>query len=336
MRTMEKLTSAYHQAHVVEFDSSSRFIFLSDSHRGDGSVSDEFMKNRHIFVAALQHYLDEGYTLVENGDIDDLWEFPKYRHITKANPMTFDLLRQFHQRGRYLRTYGNHDMQLADGAYVRRHLWRGRNHVTGQPETLFDGLEVHEAVLLRHAETGQEILTVHGHQGDFANDQAWRWSMFAFRVFWRYLHALGIRSPSSPTRNSFKRHKVERNYVRWILREGTALVCGHTHRERFPRDDDAPYFNSGSCVFPGYITGLEVADDAISLVSWRMVPDTNGYLHVDRRVVAGPRPISEFDQRPDPNGRHRRPARSLDWERMERGSGGNAGIRARFRSTTGG
>ncbi len=312
MQTMQRLTRAYRNAHVIEFGNADRFAFLSDSHRGDGSTSDEFTKNRQIFISALAHYFDEGYTLIEAGDNDDLWEWPKFRHIAKANPLTFDLIKCFHADGRYLRLFGNHDMQLADPDYVARTLWQGRDHLTGRLEPFLPGLDVHEAVVLRHSKTGQEILTVHGHQGDFANDQAWRYSMFTFRFFWRHLHALGIRSPSSPTRNSFKRHKVERNYARWIRRHGIAMICGHTHRERFPRNGDAPYFNTGSCVFRTYITALELADDAISLVTWQILPDADGYLRVGRRVLAGPLPIANFDLHPEP-GRHRRPSRSLDW-----------------------
>ena len=311
MQTRKRLNEAYDAAEVVEVDASSRLVFISDAHRGDGSISDEYTKNRHVFVAALQHYFDEGFTLVEHGDSDDLWEFP-FRHIYKANPLSFALLRRFHEAGRYRRLYGNHDMQLADPEYVRKNLYEQRDHLSGRLEPFLSGLEVREALLLRHRVTGQEILTVHGHQGDFANDHGWRYSMFTFRIFWRYLHALGIRSPSSPTRNSFKRHKVERNYVRWIRSRGIALICGHTHRERFPTGNDAPYFNSGGCTYPNYITGLELVDDTMSLVTWRVVPDANGYLHVARRIVAGPRPIAEFDLHPNP-ARHRRPGKKLDW-----------------------
>lgn len=320
MRTMERLTRAYRNAKIVEIDSSSKIVVLSDSHRGDGSLSDEFTKNRHVFVAALENYYDEGFTLIEAGDNDDLWEWPKFRHIVKANPMSFRLLRSFHEDGRYLRMYGNHDMQLADPHYVAEHLETARDHLTGECVPLFEGIEVHEAVLLRHRQTKQEIFVVHGHQGDFANDQAWRWSMFTFRIFWRYLHRLGIRSPSSPTRNSFKRHKVERNYARWIRRNGIALVCGHTHRERFPRKDDAPYFNAGSCVYPNYITGLEIADDQIALVTWRVEPDANRYLKVVRRNLAGPQPLVDFDLRPDLS-RVRRPSKTLDWTVLENSNG---------------
>lgn len=313
MHTMRRLTAAYEGAHVIEFDSSSKFVFFSDSHRGDGSVSDEFAKNRQIFAAALTHYYDEGFTLLEAGDNDDIWEWPKFKHIARAQYLAFEPLRAFHAAGRYLRIFGNHDMQLSDQNFVVAHLHYLRDQLSGRLEPFLDGLRVHEAVLLRHKSTGQEILTVHGHQGDFANDQAWRFSMFALRMFWRHLHALGIRSPSSPVRNSFKRHKVERNFVKWIRCHGIALICGHTHRERFPIGGDAPYFNCGSCVFPGYITGLELANDALSLVRWRIVPDPNGYLHVARREVAGPLPISDFALTPDPHRRQRRPSRSLDW-----------------------
>ncbi|MGI5951394.1 MAG: hypothetical protein ACOX61_06055 [Brooklawnia sp.] len=320
MRTMQRLTRAYRNAKLVEFDSTSRFIIMSDSHRGDGSLSDEFTKNRHVFVAALNYYYDRGYTLIEAGDNDDLWEWPKFRHIVKANPLSFSTLRRFHDEDRYLRMYGNHDMQLADRDFVASHLTTMRDHLTGEQTPLFTDIEVHEAILLKHRETDQEVFVVHGHQGDFANDQAWRASMFTFRNFWRYLHALGIRSPTSPTRNSFKRHKVERNYARWIRRHGVALVCGHTHRERYPRKDDAPYFNAGSCVYPNYITGLEIANDRIKLVTWRVEPDANAYLHVARRVLAGPRPLSDFDSRPDPTPA-RRPARTLDWTVLENENG---------------
>lgn len=311
MRTMPRLTKAYRNAKVVEIDSSSKIVIFSDSHRGDGSLTDEFRKDRDIFEAALQQYYDDGYTLIEAGDNDELWEYSKPHHIIKANPEVFDRLRQFHLDKRYIRIFGNHDMQLRDPEYVREHLYLRINNVTGRVEPLLDGLKVEEAVLLRHKNTGQEILTVHGHQGDFSNDQAWRTTMFTFRVFWRHLHALGIHSPSSPTRNSGQRHKVERNYVRWILKHGTALICGHTHRERFPIGDDAPYFNSGACIFPDYITGLEIVNDAISLVGWSVVPDANGYLHVAKKIMAGPRPLADFARRPDPV-RHRRPEKSLD------------------------
>ena len=39
---------------------------------------------------------------------------------------------------------------------------------------LFPGIIMHEAVVFKHRDTGQEILAVHGHQGDIMNDKLWR------------------------------------------------------------------------------------------------------------------------------------------------------------------
>ncbi len=290
MKTMERLTEAYRTATVLEFDDTSKYVWLSDSHRGDGSMSDEFMKNKNIFVAALKGYHSDGFTLIEAGDNDELWEF-KPRHVIKANGIVFNWIRKFHADGRYLRMFGNHDFDLADPAKVRDAFEMAPNPHTAEMEPFLPGLVVHEAILLRHRETGRELLTVHGHQGDFSNDQNWRMTRLSFRLFWKHMHAFGIRSPSSPVRNSFKRHKVERNYNKWIRSTGVPLICGHTHRERFPRGDDLPYFNTGSCVFPSYITGLELVDGALSLVGWRVEPDGNRFLRIRKSTLVGPRPI---------------------------------------------
>lgn len=291
MKTMQRLNGAYRDATVVEFDDSSKFVWLSDSHRGDGSMTDEFIKNKNIFVTAVRHYYDEGFTLIEAGDSDELWEYSA-RHIIKANGIVFSEIKKFHDEGRLYRMFGNHDFDMADPEFVRANYEQAPNPVTGEVEPFLPGLVVHEAILLRHKESGRELLTVHGHQGDFSNDQNWRFTRFTFRLFWRRMHMLGIKSPSSPIQNSFKRHKVERNYNRWIKHNRVPLICGHTHRERFPRGDDLPYFNTGSCVFPHYITGLELVDGALSLVGWRVEPDANNYLHITKRTLFGPRHIN--------------------------------------------
>lgn len=300
MRTMERLSRAYRNAEVLEIDPTSKIIIFSDAHRGDGSISDEFSKNRHVFYAALQYYYDEDFTLIEAGDNEDLWEWPKFGHIAKSYPLTYEFIRRFHTHGRYLRLYGNHDFQTADPNYVRDNLHYVRSPYSGDLEPCLEGVNVHEAILMRHRDTRQEILIVHGHQGDFANDQAWLMNMYSLRFFWKYLHAFGIKSPSSPVRNSFERHKVERNYVKWIRLNRIALICGHTHREKFPRDGELPYFNSGSCVYPSHITGLEITGDAITLVRWRVDANEDGLLQVARRVIAGPTPLASFDlKRPE-------------------------------------
>ena len=300
MKTGDRLTDAYEGAHVIEIDDNARFVFMSDQHRGDGSNADEFAKNKIIVTHALAHYLDEGFTLVELGDSEDLWEFPHVRHIVRAHGIVYGKLREFHAAGRYLRLYGNHDAQLADPRYVRQNLTEAPSARTGELEPLLPDLTVHEAVLLRVRGTGQEILVLHGHQGDFSNDQNWRVTMFTYRAFWRWLHAFGIHSPSSPILNIYKRHKVERHYVKWIHESDVALICGHTHRAKFPAADESPYFNTGSCTFNSYVTCIEISGGQIALVRWRVESDVNGYLHVVRWVLSGPRPLDVYDRKRHP------------------------------------
>ena len=81
---------------------------------------------------------------------------------------------------------------------------------------LFPGIEPIEALLLKHRHTNQEIFIVHGHQETFINDQLWYISMFLLRYLWRFLHIVGFENPASPARNLYRRHKVEKNYNKWI------------------------------------------------------------------------------------------------------------------------
>ena len=79
MRTMEQLSRAYRNAEVLEIDPTSKIIIFRRPPRRR-SISDEFSKNRHVFYAALQYYYDEDFTLIEAGDNEDLWEWPKFGH----------------------------------------------------------------------------------------------------------------------------------------------------------------------------------------------------------------------------------------------------------------
>ena len=136
MKTTERLTGAYEKAQIEEFDDASRYIIMSDCHRGDGSVSDEFLKNKNVYLAAMDHYWKEGFTYIEAGDGDELWEHD-YKHIVKANRAVSDQILRFHRAGRAIRLFGNHDVQLQDPNYVRANLWTAADPDTGDVEPFF-------------------------------------------------------------------------------------------------------------------------------------------------------------------------------------------------------
>lgn len=297
MFTDRRLTEAYEKVRVEEFDDNSKYVFMSDVHRGDGSLSDEFTRNRDIYLYALQHYYRNDYTYVEAGDGDEMLEYSNFEHTKNAHPAVYDTIKKFFDEDRLVKIYGNHDIFLKYPSFVKKNYYTNYDEYN---EVFFDflkGLEPVEALVLKHKQTGQEILTVHGHQGDAPNDQFWRLTMLSLKYFWRFLHAFGIRNPSSPVKNVSKRHKVEKNYNKWIEKHKMMLICGHTHRFKYPKKKDHPYFNTGCCIYPTIITAIEIKNGAIQLVRWKVKATRNGVLNIEREIMRGPEPVSEFDIR---------------------------------------
>ncbi len=295
MRTEQRLTQAYREAHVVYFDDSSKFILFSDSHRGDNTLSDEFAKNRNIFLYALEYYYYNDFTYIEVGDGDELWEYGKFRYIRYAHSDVFQAIKKFFDEKRLIMLYGNHNMRLKNKAWVRNNLYFYRDEYYEEERELLKNIIPYESVVLSHRETCQEILVLHGHQGDLMNDQLWFISYLLMRFFWRFVHVVGFRNPASPAKNHLKRHKIERMYNKWIKNQKTMLICGHTHRDKYPQEGELPYFNTGSCVRAKGITGMEISDGKILLVEWLTKADHEGTLRITRRVVRGPEPLSKFD-----------------------------------------
>lgn len=297
MRTDKKLTQAYKKAKLEYYDGNSRYIIFSDSHRGDNSLSDEFARNQNIYLYAMEYYYKNGYVYVEAGDGDELWEYARFRDIRIAHSDIFQILKKFFDENRLIMLYGNHNMALRSEKYTRKNYYHYYDEFTDEVSELFYGLIAYEALLFKHKKTGQEILLVHGHQGDLMNDQLGFISMFLLRYFWRFMHIVGFQNPSSPAKNDQKRHKIERNYKKWIEDNKIMLICGHTHRPKFPRYDDLPYFNTGCCIHPRGITGIEIFEGQIMLVEWRFRADQDGVVKITRKVIRGPERIEKFDFR---------------------------------------
>ena len=169
MSTSGRLTEVYGNAECICYHRGDKFIFMSDCHRGVGNGGDNFIKNRHIYMAALQYYYQRNFTYVELGDGDELWENKRMGDIVRVHPEVFDLLETFERAGKLYMLYGNHDIQK-------------------KKETTFSGRLVREGLVLEEWETKRRIFLVHGHQGDVLNDRLWRIGRFLVRNFgatWR-------------------------------------------------------------------------------------------------------------------------------------------------------
>lgn len=297
MSANTRLTRAYKNAKILPFDDTSKFIFFSDCHRGDNSFADDFSNNRNIYFHALKNYYNEGFTYCELGDGDELWENRSFETIFTAHKNVFELLRKFHKEQRLHMIWGNHDMVYKDDDYVKKHLSSYYEPIDDKDKELFKGITYHEAVVLKHSKSGQEIFLTHGHQGDWWNYRFWRIGRFLVRVLWKPLQVWGIADPTSPARNYKELIKVEKRIKKWILGNDEKItVVGHTHRPRFPEPGDIPFFNDGSCVHPRSITGIEIENGKISLIKWQIATKDDGTLQIVRILLEGPEKLIDYQK----------------------------------------
>lgn len=295
MSSENRLNRAYKNAKTIPFDDASKFILFSDCHRGDNSFADEFANNRNIYYHALKFYYSEGFSYCELGDGDELWENIYFESIFEAHKNVFKLLKQFHLEQRLHMIWGNHDMVYKDEAYVKKHLSSYFEPIDDKDKSLFEGIKYHEAIILKHTETQQEVFLTHGHQADWWNYRFWRVGRFLVRILWKPLQVWGIADPTSPARNYTELIKVERRIKKWILQNNLKVtVVGHTHRPRFPEPGDIPLFNDGSCVHPRSITGIEIEKGNISLIKWQINTTDDGTLRVVRILLEGPQKLSDY------------------------------------------
>ena len=291
----KRLDRAYKDAFRIPFNNDSKIILFSDCHRGDNSFADDFANNRNIYFHALKHYFNEGFFYFELGDGDELWENLSFESILFAHKNVYDLLKQFHEQGRLFMIWGNHDMVYRDNDYVKKHLSTYFDPKIGEEVELFCDITYHEALVLKHETTQQEIFLAHGHQADWWNYDFWRWSRFLVRILWKPLNVMGIADPTSPAKNYKELIRIERRTKKWIADNDNLLtIVGHTHRPRFPEPGDIAYFNDGSCVHPRSITGIEIENGEISLIKWQIATNDEGVLQIVRVLLEGPQKLIDY------------------------------------------
>jgi predicted phosphodiesterase len=295
MSSKSRLDRAYKNAHRILFDDTSKFILFSDCHRGDNSFADDFANNRNIYFHALKHYFNEGFSYCELGDGDELWENLSFDTILNAHKNVYMLMKQFHEDNRLHMIWGNHDMVYQDQKHVNKNLSTYFDPKVGGDVELFCDIKYHEAIVLEHSETKQELFLCHGHQADWWNYLFWKLSRFMVRILWKPLNVMGIADPTSPAKNYKELIKIERRTKKWIVANNNLVtITGHTHRPRFPEPGDIPFFNDGSCVHPRSITGLEIEKGQISLIKWQISTTDNGTLKIVRVLLEGPTPLIDY------------------------------------------
>jgi membrane protein DedA with SNARE-associated domain/UDP-2,3-diacylglucosamine pyrophosphatase LpxH len=258
-----RLDHVLETAAEIPFDDTSKIVLLSDVHRGDKSDGDEFAPNEALFMHALRHYYQDGFTYIELGDGDDVWQAGRLSAIRQAYPQVFELLGRFREQNRLHRILGNHEI-----------------HRRGVQK---DDLAAEEGLVLRHRRTGQRLFVVHGHQMDVWCDQLAAIGRPVARLIGTALKLLGFQtsavSAAPPQADGTliqklaqwyknQQEKLTQQWVDWTRNKRQLVIAGHTHLPRLAAHRREPYFNTGCCVNPGTMTGIEIQNGSISLVKW--------------------------------------------------------------------
>lgn len=204
-----------------------RYIILSDLHRGIRNASDDFRQNESAYNAALAYYFRVGHTLILLGDAEELWQ-ERPEAVLAAYRRSIELEARFHQAGRYVRIWGNHDDH-----------WQFEDRVEEMlaPRYGDPPLEVYEALLLEATEGDTslgELLCVHGHQGDRKSNR-WSWfTRYVIRFLWRPVQRLLKVSKNTPARDWYLENGLHRALYAWAERQqDLILITGHVHTPVF-------------------------------------------------------------------------------------------------------
>jgi hypothetical protein len=318
---------------VKKMPSSLEYVVFSDFHMFQGgSDLDKFriLENDKLYMSVLSKYADKKYVLIENGDIEDLWmrepslggalidqtfdcvggpfgevldevyegsvRKRQLGGIIANNVHVYGWIRDlFHDKGRFIRTVGNHDQQMRDGELL------------DGIRTVYDGVDIYDYVFIGvHSHGipigGPDVIIGHGHQFDAWNTRTcakmageaitetvsgvsrWAASTKSHGYWQSRLDGKGFDNELSDltfTTFFFEQQSVDEPELRDLLEEAFEdapkqphLVLGHTHTPRYRAADEdgrvfANYTNTGTAGrFDDLIWCVEIVKGEPSLHAW--------------------------------------------------------------------
>ena len=299
--SFETLSMLFDETAARPLKNADKYVIFSDLHMGTGRKTDDFRSNAQIFVEVLRRrYLPEGYTLILNGDVEELQRFT-FDSIRRRWVDVYDVFDEFERDGRFIRIVGNHDLALSYG---------------------LNDIKPHDAVTLDYH--GNKIFIFHGHQ---TASRYIRHHALVGLVLKYIANPLKIKN-YTVAHDSRKKFKTEKRVYEFANANKIIAVIGHTHRplfesmskidslkfeverlcRKYPKSSDKKkgkiehkitllkseldavveseekygsheslyrenlvvpcMFNSGSVLGKRGITGLELTDGEIGLVHW--------------------------------------------------------------------
>ncbi len=280
-----RLDKSFEHVPILPWDEDSRYVLFSDCHRGNGSQGDNFLKNRHLYLAALDYYYRGGFTYIELGDGDELWENRNMDQIKEIHSDVFRQLSQFYQERRLYMLYGNHDMIKKYPRFSQKKCASFYCMVSGDQQPLFPNITCYPGLILQNHQTGKRLYLTHGHQASLLNSTLWPVNCFLVRYLWKPLEQLGVLDPTSAAKNHKTKKRTEQRLSTWANHYHRTLITGHTHRPMLSTEG-ASYANTGSCVHPYCITCIEIRGEQLSLVKWYVDARPSGCLYVEKENIS--------------------------------------------------
>ncbi len=271
----------------------SKYVIFSDCHRGNGRANDNFLHNEFLYLAALRYYYQKGFTYIELGDADELWENRSMQGIKENHMQSFEMLSLFYRQNRFFAVYGNHDITKKSGKFPKKHFFSFYCVKTLCDRPLFPDITFYPGIILHDKLKGHDIYMTHGHQADLLNSTFWRLSRFLVRYVWRPLESIGVPDPTSAAKNNTRKKKSEKKLAGWALENKHLLITGHTHHP-MTGSKTSPYCNTGSCVHPAGITAIEIERRNITLVKWSVSTKKDMELYASREILGNQTSIDAY------------------------------------------
>lgn len=229
MSIESKLDQILAGSRIIEIGDRFKAFFVSDLHLGSGDEADDFRPNAKLCFDVLSDYRQRGFRVFVLGDCYELWENDKFKAIVKRYPDLCDFLAL-----KTTRIRGNHDQELI----------------------------LPESYLLQRRD-GKKILLVHGHQGDFFNDEGYPLGRFFVRYLWRNLQKIGLKDPTTAIKekNPRKHERTRIEFSDWALTREQTVIFGHTH---YAESEPPHYWNCGAWVGNGG-QGVEMIGDEMDV-----------------------------------------------------------------------
>lgn len=228
MGMMQKKFSRLYQAaclpeNQIEIDlQQTSLVIFSDHHKGDSSGADDFKKNAALYASALNYYGKNKFKLIVLGDSEELWENSMEQVLEHYESLIRDEIALAIEgpNGKKIRIWGNHDKEVS----LRWFRWISKK----QNSLGLERINYRECLCL-----GPDIFLIHGHQGRFFEDKAWRLSRWVVHFIWKSIQMILHIGIDGPAENFELRESLERKYYRWAKAHKVLLICGHTHQAIF-------------------------------------------------------------------------------------------------------